>query len=303
MTRWALVALAVSACAATSAAQPVPEQAETLLSLRALDQRVAAVTWRLAIANAELCPDRGPLTGLTLHEASQYGGGSRAEAVRLFGLTDAPAILAIAPGSPAEAAQLRVDDVITAADGADLRNHAPSAAPSHAHLTQVWSRIETAAADGEMVLEVQHPDYRAQAVLRPVWGCVYRVQVRPSAEMNAWADGRTVTLTSAYVRYAARDEDLALIIGHELAHNVLRHPLEPSRAREREADRVGAYLAARAGYDLSGAADFWRRIGEDNWGARLGFLTHPSPSARSRAVARTVAEIETRRAAGTPLVP
>lgn len=277
--------------------------AEALLALRALDQRVAAVTWRLATANAELCPDKRPLTGLTLHEAGQYGGAARAEAVSLFGMSDAPAVQAVAPGSPAEAAGLRVDDTVTGADGADLRNLAPTAAPSHAHLAQVWSRIDTAGADGEVLLDVQRPDQRLQAVLRPVWGCAYLVQVRPSAEMNAWADGRAVTLTTALVRYARTDDELALIIGHELAHNLLRHPLKPSGAREREADRVGAYLAARAGYDITGAADFLRRVGPDGWAARLGFLTHPSASARSRAAAKTVAEIEARRAAGAPLIP
>ncbi len=30
---------------------------------------------------------------------------------------------------------------------------------------------------------------------------------------------------------------------------------------EREADYVGAYYAARAGYDISGAAEVWRRSG------------------------------------------
>ncbi|HEX6859849.1 MAG TPA: M48 family metalloprotease [Caulobacteraceae bacterium] len=298
-----IITLAATFVALAACASSPKGGDETLLSLRSLDQRVAAVGWRLATANADLCPDTKPLTGLTLHEAAQYGGASRAEAVRRFGLTDAPAIQAIAPGSPAEAAGLRVDDIVTAADGQDLRNHTPSPTPTFDHLAKVWRQIDAAAADGEVVLDVRRADSRMRVVLRPVRGCAYLVQVRPSGEANAWADGRSVTVSSAAVRYLARDEDLALIMGHELAHNLLRHPVAISRSQEREADRVGIYLAARAGYDVSGAADFWRRFARDNSSMRLGFIGHPGASARAKAAAKTVAEIEALRTAGAPLIP
>ncbi len=115
-----------------------------------------------------------------------------------------------------------------------------------------------------------------------------------------------VSVSTALARYAASDEDLALVIGHEMAHNVLRHSEKRAgrpRSRERAADHAGLYLTARAGYDIGGADAFWRRFGDDNWRARLGVLTHPSPTARSKAIAETAAEIARKRAAGEPLVP
>ena len=53
---------------------------------------------------------------------------------------------------------------------------------------------------------------------------------------------------------------------------------------EREADYVGAYYAARAGYDLNGAAEIWRAHGPRTSAARSASrpTTRPRPRASSR---------------------
>ncbi|HEX5776143.1 MAG TPA: M48 family metallopeptidase [Caulobacteraceae bacterium] len=305
--RFAALALSValSACAAT--AEPRADAAAEFAALQALEARVAAVAWRLTNANTELCPDKGPQTGLTLHDAWQYAPESRAQAVRYFQLTDAPAVMAVAPGSPADSAGLRPGDVITSVNGASLRSPEPIGGPaSYADVQRSLAWIDAGLSEGPAVLAAQRGGEARQLTVQPVIGCDYEVQLIPSPQLEASADGKVVSLTTGLARYAERDEDLALVIGHEMAHNVLRHRANPtgsSRSREREADRVGLYLTARAGYDISHAADFWRRFGDDNWRARLGVLTHPGPTARSRALAPVIAEIEARRAAGQPLTP
>ena len=145
--------------------------------------------------------------------------------------------------------------------------------------------------------------------------------VDPSDEYNARADGRGVFISSTMAAYAADDDDLALILGHELAHNVLQHhpspePLgdpdpvpETALARgnhwtqERDADRVGLFLAARAGFDTARAPGFLRRFGADNWRIRYAQIGHASAEARARALEETNAEIAAQRAAGRPLRP
>lgn len=296
---------ALSACAATAA--PVTDAATEFTALQALEARVAAVAWRLTSANTELCPDTGPQTGLTLHDARQYAPESRARAVRHFHLTDAPAVLAVAPGSPADRAGLKPGDVITAVNDASLASPEPTGGPaSYAGVQRSLALIDAALAQGPATLTVPRGGEARRLTLRPVTGCDYEAQLIPSPAMEASSDGRVVSLTTALARYAASDEDLALVIGHEMAHNVLRHRdnrADSSRDRERAADRVGLYLTARAGYDISRAGDFWRRFGDDNWRARLGVLSHPSPTARSRAVTAVAQEIARERAAGQPLVP
>ena len=72
---------------------------------------------------------------------------------------------------------------------------------------------------------------------------------------------------------------------------------------ERQADRVGLYLAARAGFDTSVAPAFWRRFGEFNWRVRYPQWNHPSAEARASALEEVQAEITARRAGGQPLSP
>jgi predicted Zn-dependent protease len=42
--------------------------------------------------------------------------------------------------------------------------------------------------------------------------------------INAFADGEEISVTTGMLRFVNNDDELALVIGHELAHNVLGHP-------------------------------------------------------------------------------
>lgn len=300
------LSLSLALCAGAAAAAPLDDSAAKFTALQALEGRVAAVAWRITSANADLCPAKGPQTGLTLHEAQQYAPESRVEAVRFFHLVDAPAVMAVAPGSPAQQAGLRVGDAITALNGVSMRNGA-AGPESYDGVRRALAAIDAALQQGPVVLTVSRGAGRPERLtLRPTIGCDYEVQLIPSPKMEASADGQVVSVSTALARYAATDDELAVVIGHEMAHNVLQHSQNRTgsqRNRERAADYVGLYLTARAGYDVTVAEGFWRRFGDDNWRARLGIITHPSPTARSKAVAHAAEEIARKGAAGEPLVP
>jgi Zn-dependent protease with chaperone function len=76
-----------------------------------------------------------------------------------------------------------------------------------------------------------------------------------------------------------------------------------SVAFEREADYVGAYYAARAGYDLTGSEDIWRTLSlEDPDSIRLT-TDHPITPVRFVQMQKVIDEIANKRRHDLPLVP
>jgi len=72
---------------------------------------------------------------------------------------------------------------------------------------------------------------------------------------------------------------------------------------EREADYVGAYYAARAGYDLAGAEEFWRAFSLENPDSIRAATTHPVTPVRFVQIQKAVAEIADKQRRNAPLIP
>ena len=53
--------------------------------------------------------------------------------------------------------------------------------------------------------------------------CSYNVQTLPSGSPNAFADGEKVFITMAAIKLAETKDELAFLIGHELAHNIFHY--------------------------------------------------------------------------------
>ena len=169
--------------------------------------------------------------------------------------------------------------------------------------------------------------------------CSYQYKLVEGANLNAQADGKTVYLFTGMMRFVESDDELAVIVGHEMAHNMLGHIDQKrgaailgaiidgvfagatgvntqgafSRAAsnaysqefEAESDYLGVYLAERAGYDITVAPDLWRRMGiehTDSIAARYG-ATHPSTPERSVALSEAIAEIGLKNIENVALVP
>ena len=322
----AVLAAVAAACSQTPAsvtAAGTEAAATRLSSLTYLDERVARVAWRLSEANAALCPALRLSAGWALHSARQYSEDLRPHAAERFGLRgDLPGVLSAPPGSPAAAAGFRAGDLLLAADGRPLAQGDHAGAPSWDGLGRNLRMVDEALADGEARFRVQRGGELLETTVQPRRACGYDVQLNPSDELNARADGRRLFISTALAGFAASDDELAVILGHELAHHVLRHrhwSEAGGAARqandeawvteggeggaEQQADRVGLYLAARAGYDPAAAAPFWRRFGESNWRVRFPQIGHASAGSRARALEGVQREIETKRAAGGELLP
>jgi peptidase M48-like protein/PDZ domain-containing protein len=321
MRRILPIALVLALLGLPLRAAPAPPAEESLAAMRALDQRVATIGHRLAVASLALCAERAWLPGLAVHDLSQYGVDFRPAAIRAFGLDAGPAVLALAAGGPAERAGLRADDILLAFDGRPPPRGMPARGGSFELMERILAALDEAFADGRATIEVRRGAGRLAVQVAAEQGCATRFQLIPGRSLNARADGRYVQLSTAIAEYVADDGELAAVLAHEFAHNVLGHRVRLDEARVRrgflgnfgrnarrireteiEADRLSVYLMERAGYDPQAAVRFWSRFGRRGLNF-LGSPTHPNWRSRIQLIETEIAAIRRARAAGQEPVP
>ncbi len=143
----------------------------------------------------------------------------------------------------------------------------------------------------------------------------WEVNVLTSSEVNAWCmpGGKMAVYTGLIEKLQITDDELAAVMGHEIAHALREHSRERaseqmvasglisvgsallglgdlgqrgaefaymgllglpnSRRHETEADRIGVELAARAGYDPRAAVSLWQKMGRVSGNESLTFLS------------------------------
>jgi predicted Zn-dependent protease len=135
------------------------------------------------------------------------------------------------------------------------------------------------------------------------------------------------------LKVATSDDELAVVMGHEAAHAIARHGAERmsrgvaaqivlgavsatgevdpaiieataiaygalgetafSRSEESEADEIGLFIAAAAGYDPRAAVGFWRKMSEVGGEKPPELLsTHPSDDRRAARLAKLMPKAE-----------
>ena len=283
--------------------------ATTLVQLQQFDQRVQSIGYRLAVYGRAYCPTPVPLIGFVVHDLSLYDPATHAEARSAFGLGDAPRILAVAVGSPAAAAGIGPEDALISIAG-DPVPPPTAAAPSFARVNAVDAALAADAADGALDLGLARDGDSRTVHLVLERGCASRFDVRDDASTDAKADGRYVQVTAARVASADSDDGLAIVLAHELAHNILGHRARldaehvrrgmlqlfgrnarVTRETELEADRLSIRLVIAAGYSPDAALAFRRR----QWGTLpqqlLRAPTHPGGGERLAAMEQEVRAI------------
>lgn len=293
----------------------------SLAAMRALDLRVAVIGHRLAVANLDRCAARAWLPGFVIHDLSQYGQDIRAAAAQAFGLGAGPGVLVLVPGGPAERAGVRTDDILLAFDGSPVPRGTPGRNGSFAQMELILAALDAAFSDGRATLSVQRGAERLSLGIAAERGCATRFQLVPGRRMNAQADGSYVQVTTALAGYAQDEGELAAVLAHEFAHNVLGHRIRLNEAgvqrgiranfgrnarrireTEIEADRLSVYLMEASGFDPQAAVRFWSRFGRRGLNF-LGSPTHPNWRLRVQSFEAEIAKIRAARAVGRDPVP
>ena len=161
----------------------------------------------------------------------------------------------------------------------------------------------------------------------------WEVNLIGSKQINAFCmpGGKIAFYTGIIDQLKLSDDEIAMIMGHEMAHALREHSREQlaknqatslgislgaqllglgdlssaaarfggqllslkfSRNDESEADLVGLELAARAGFNPQAAVSLWRKMGEATGEGGIGFLsTHPTGPDRIRQLESNVPRV------------
>ena len=272
----------------------------------------------LLVAAAEWCPfDQESTYGFLLkdEDISRIEGRERAgqRAVVAYVHSRLPAAsTGLAPGD----VLMRVNE----RDVIDLRAE---------EIMQLLRRL-TDARIQPLQLEITRPRDRHTFYMWAAPACRFSVHLIASQQVNGIADGRRVGVTTGAMRFLHSDSELAWVLAHEIGHNVLNHsqndqlgamlnaflgatvgtsatvpPSVPRRSLEAQADYIGAYIMARAGYDVYAIKQFWRRIENLRSGGKQPELdvNHPTTAERLAALEMTLTEIQEKRNRGDSLHP
>lgn len=250
-----------------------------------------------------------------------------------------PKIIYITPTSPADR-YFKVGDILTHIND-DLLDE-KSIYDNLKKAGEIYTAFEKDNG-GDLSLTVLRNGQSVTKTIRPVPTCPYNTYLSASSNkstqaVNAYADGKNIVLRGSILDLAETDDRIALIVGHEMAHNTMYHVQKKqgnallgnvlgtaigvftgvnlggvlgqvganahSQGFESEADYFGVYYAARAGYNIDGVEDLWRRMAIKNPGSiHLVGSTHPSSAKRFLAIQETAKEIAMKKRQGLPLEP
>lgn len=289
-----------------------PLRLGSLEELRLQELRVASVTYQLALANRSAC--HGAPTaqlGFSLHGIEQYDVADRAKVAAGFALDSYASVMAVVPQSPAANAGLTANDQLVSVNGRPLISEVAHAItqPTRAHVERAQNVILEEMKTGEVTLRVANARGLRDVRFAPELGCSTNVELVPGEEVNAWADGQRVVISAGLLALCSSDDDLALVIAHELAHNLLGHSQRLAavgtrgavmgitgsgsalmRETEEEADATAVKMATAADYDLTRAEAFMRRLLDGRDPASLA-ETHPTRDRRLALLRIEIAEV------------
>jgi Peptidase family M48 len=299
------------------------QQVLAVQNIVAHQKRLSSVGFAILRAAAPECKAlTKPDLGFMALSKSRLPAENKELVAEAMGLSDEIKVIAIYKNSPAAKAGLLEGDVI-------MDPQSPAVPKLGESDEQTRSRLP-----GPMSVTVIRNGVPIVLTIVPEDICSDLLRIDPSNDVNAFAQGRVVVVTRGMMRFASRDRDLALVIGHEIAHNALGHTgREISRigidkvlgtlfsekgARsidrdapdfyqtlEFQADTLGLYLLARAGYDARDVPGFWRAMAIEypSYIRATHSSRHPSTPERFLNLDRVSKEIELKIKNGQPLKP
>ena len=228
------------------------KQAAALLQHRHRQiERLQNVAYPIFRDGTELCGEKVTRAlGFIAAIAGDFASSEQAAATEAFGLGSLPKVISVVRESPAWQAGLRAGDTIVSFDGLPIRT-GDTASDDFDDKVQAFNESRSEV----FSLGIRRGGKPDELSVRPDVLCDYPVRYMADSMVNASADGTEIAIAAGMMRFAENDDELAIVIGHELAHNTMRH-LQKRQTNHAVGTVAGLaldILAAAAGVDTQGA--------------------------------------------------
>lgn len=342
-----LFSFLINSCAAPSTASiaidkasiEIEEEVQRELLLKQnlkYQNRLNNIAHNLFIKNKELCqPDVAKVVGIQMYSISDYSKNYKNAAKKVYNLDNGLTITSVIKNSPAETAGLKVGDKIISVT--DPQGNKFNVGINEKTVKLFRKTLKNMKYIDNLTFEINRKGIFSTLTVEPEYACSYDILLSSSDALNASADGMNIYIDKGMMRFVDDDNELALVIAHELAHNAMNHidkatsnrvmgsivdiaaaaygvntqglfaqqaGLAFSKEFENEADYVALYYLARAGIDFQEAGNFWRRMGAEKGVLTVKHATtHPTSPQRFLKIDKAIEEINLKMQNNEPLVP
>ncbi|MFM9913162.1 MAG: M48 family metalloprotease [Methylophilaceae bacterium] len=301
-------------------------------------RRLQGISSRLVINGTALCGEHvAPYFGIdswSLYDfPNEWWGVARTH----FRLSEELKLLMVARLSPADRAGMKEGDVLEAVNNQTIPKTKEAKQKLIEDLKQAYAKKQP------VEFSIRRDKETMKFTVKPTVACDSYVQLVQGDAKNAFADGAKIVILKGMMEFFKSDEEIALVISHEMAHNAMGH-LQAKKGNaglgmfigllfdvlviakgggntrfadlgaqigagansvsfEQEADYVGLYFMAQAGYSIEDAPNFWRRMATADPSSITLKSSHPTTSERFVALESTITEINGKVKAGKRLKP
>lgn len=176
------------------------------------------VSYPILTKNSQLCGERiTPSIGMDVWNIKNIKWGYRTAARETFGVHSGLTVSYIADKSPAAKAGIKSGDLILA-----INDQSPKEDDEEANKL-LYDELKNSEYK-KIKFDLERNGKTFTAFVTPVAACNYPIIYEDeNTDLNAWADGQSIHVTKTIIKFTENDNELALIVSHEMAHNVMQH--------------------------------------------------------------------------------
>jgi Zn-dependent protease with chaperone function len=206
------------------------------------EKRLYRIGYPILENGTVLCKEQvRPSIGVIAWNNSHFDEAWRDAIKRLYGIDDLLQIAYVVPASPAAQAGMQAQDIPISINEWFVPVGEDAAVQFAEKLT------ELAAEKKALSITYRRGEAEHTVELSPREVCAYDLVLENSEAKNAYADGERIVVLRGLMDFFKTDEEAALVIAHELAHNAMGH-IDAKKANAVMGGAVGLLADLAAAY-------------------------------------------------------